>query len=233
MAGEEALTYAVSKFARTLACCSAVSEVLNDLAERVTAVLGVAGAGVSVLEAGQVRFAAASDERCAVLEQVQEAEQAGPGVDACSAGATVTVVGLAGARPGWGAYQRAAQDAGIAAVAAVPMCRDGQNVGAVDLYSAGRRDWSAADLGAAAILADMATCYLVHARELDQQSRLIGQLREALDSRIVIEQAKGVLAAERHISVEEAFEVLRRHARSHSASLHSVAEAVVNLGLRP
>jgi AmiR/NasT family two-component response regulator len=79
----------------------------------------------------------------------------------------------------------------------------------------------------------MATGYLVHAWERDRQYRLNEQLREALASRIVIEQAKGVLAAERHISVDEAFEVLRRHARSRAVSLHSVAQAVVSLGLRP
>jgi AmiR/NasT family two-component response regulator len=79
----------------------------------------------------------------------------------------------------------------------------------------------------------MAISYLVHAQELDRQRAINEQLREALDSRIVIEQAKGVLATERHIPVDEAFEVLRRHARSHSATLRSVAEAVVRLGLRP
>jgi hypothetical protein len=118
-------------------------------------------------------------------------------------------------------------------VASIPMRHDGESIGTVDLYSAARRDWCTGNLRAAGILADMATGYLVQARELDRQGRIVGQLREALDSRIVIEQAKGVLAAERRISVDEAFEVLRRHARNHAVSLRSVAEAVVSLGLRP
>jgi GAF domain-containing protein len=233
MAGQELLTHAVSQFARTLARGSAVSEVLNDLAARMTAVLGIAGAGVSVLESGQFRFAAASDERSVGLERAQEASQAGPGVDACRTGKIVTVASLPETAGEWDAYQRAAQGAGIVAVASVPMRHHSESIGTVDLYSASRRDWSAGDLRAAGILADMATGYLIQARELDRQCRVIGQLREALDSRIVIEQAKGVLAAERRISVDEAFEVLRRHARSHAVSLRSVAEAVVSLGLRP
>lgn len=233
MAEQELLTYEVSEFARAMARASAVSGMLTDLAERVTAVLGVAGAGVLVLESGQVRFGAATDERCAELERVQEAEQAGPGVDACRTGMIVTVADMTGASPEWGRYQRAAQDAGIAAVAWVPMCPDGECLGAVGLYSTERRDWHTDDLAAAGILADMATGYLVHARELDRQRGIIEQLREALDNRIVIEQAKGVLAAERHITVDQAFEVLRQHARSHSVPLRSVAEAVVSLGLRP
>ena len=233
MAGQELLTHAVSEFARTLARVSTPSEVLNDLAEQAEAVLAVAGAGVSVLESRQLRFAAASNERSAGLEGVQEARQAGPSVDACRTGKIATIADLAAAPRGWSAYQRAAQAAGIVAVASVPMDRDGQIIGAVGLYSTVQRDWFADDLGAAKILADMATGYLVHAGELAQQRRVTEQLRRALDSRIVIEQAKGVLAAEWHISVDEAFEALRRHARSHSTSLHSVAQAVVSLGLRP
>ncbi len=233
MADQELLTRAVSGFARTLARGCEISEVLSDLAARATEALAVAGAGVSVLESGQVRFVAASDERSAGLERVQETRQAGPCVDACLTGMIVTAADLPEASRGWDRYRKAAREAGIAAVASVPMRHEGHSIGAVDLYSAGRRDWSADDLGAATVLADMATSYLVHAWELARQTRVNQQLREALDSRIVIEQAKGVLAAERHISVDEAFEVLRWHARSHSASLRSVAEAVVRLGLRP
>ncbi len=233
MADQELLTYAVSEFARTLAQGFALSEVLNDLAERVAAVVGAAGAGVSLLESGQCRFAAASDERSAALERLQEAGQAGPCVDACLTGKTVTVSSLTEAASEWAGYRQAVRDAGIAAVAAVPMCHNGESVGTVDLYDVSPRDWSAEDLRVAGILADMATGYLVQAWELARQYRLNEQLQEALDSRIVIEQAKGALAAERHISVDEAFKVLRRHARNHSVTLRSVAEAVVNLGLRP
>ncbi len=233
MAGHDLITYEVSEFARTLARGAALDEVLGDLSERITALLGLTGAGVSVLESGLIRFAAATGDRAAALERVQEAEQAGPGVDACRTGMAVTVTDLPQTSRGWSRYQQAARDAGIAAVASVPMCHRDESIGALDLYSASQRDWSPADLGVIGILADMATGYLVHARELDRQERINEQLREALDSRIVIEQAKGVLAAERRISVDEAFEVLRRHARRHSTSLRSVAEAVVSLGLRP
>ncbi len=233
MAGHDLITYEVSEFARTVARGTAIDEVLGDLAERITALLSLTGAGVSVLESGMIHFAAATGDRAAALERVQQAEQAGPGVDACRTGMAVMVTDLPQASRGWSRYQRAARDAGIAAVASVPMCHGDESIGALDLYSASPRDWPAADLGVIGILADMATGYLVHARELDRQERINEQLREALDSRIVIEQAKGVLAAERRISVDEAFEVLRRHARRHSTSLRSVAEAVVSLGLRP
>lgn len=210
-----------------------MTDVLNDLTEQVTAALGVAGTGVSLWESGQCRFAAASDERSAALERLQEAVRVGPCVDSCLTGEAVTVSSLAETSRDWGAYRQAAQEAGIVAVAAIPMCRDGESVGTMDLYDVSARDWSAEDLHVAGILADIAIGYLVQAWELDRQRRLNEQLRTALDSRIVIEQAKGALAAERHISVDEAFKVLRQHARSHSVTLRSVAEAVINLGLRP
>ncbi len=88
------------------------------------------------------------------------------------------------------------------------------------------------DTAAARVLADIATSYIVNASELEQAHRTAEQLQDALDSRIVIEQAKGILAADGVVSMDEAFALLRRHARSHTASLRSVAEAVVNLGLR-
>ncbi len=104
-------------------------------------------------------------------------------------------------------------------------------VGALNLYSDQLRDWSGDDLAIAQVLADMATGYLVNGSERDKHQRLNEQLQHALDSRIVIEQAKGMLAVTHHISVQAAFDLLRGHARRHHASLRSVAEAVVNLGL--
>ena len=233
MADQKLLTEALSEFARTLAQGFAISDVLNDLAGQVTAVLGIDGAGVSVQDSGKLHFVTALDERCATLEHAQENVQAGPCVDAWYSGQTVTVSDLRETSRGWGSYEEVARGAGIVALASIPMRRNGESIGALDLYSVTRRDWSADDLAAARILADMATSYAVNASELDRQRRINEQLKEALDSRIVIEQAKGALAAERGISVDEACEVLRRHARSHSVTLRKVAEGVVSLGLRP
>lgn len=233
MADRELLMRALSEFARTLAKGFAVSDVLHDLAEQVTAVLGVDGAGVSVQDEGQLRFVTALDERAAALEDVQDAAQAGPCIDAWHSGKAVAVADLRQESHGWDNYEQAARKAGVVAIAGIPMQCDGQPIGALDLYSTSRREWSGEDLESARILADIATSYVIYSSELDRQRQLNKRLQEALDSRIVIEQAKGALAAERGISVDAAFEILRRHARSHSATLRSVAEAVVSLGLRP
>jgi GAF domain-containing protein len=233
MADQKLLTQTLSEFASTLVQDFTISDVLHDLAERVTAVVGADSAGVSLQHAGHLRFATALDERCSNLERVQESEQAGPCVDALAAGEVVAVADLAEAARGWGVYGQAARAAGIAAILGVPMRLGGEKIGTLNIYSNTRREWSEEDLGAALVLADIATSYLINASKLAHQRRLNEQLQEALDSRIVIEQAKGILSAERGISIDEAFELLRRHARSHRAALRSVAEAVVNLGLRP
>jgi GAF domain-containing protein len=233
MADQKLLTHTLSEFAATLVKDFTVSDVLHDLAERAMVVVGADGAGVSLQHDGHLRFATALDERCSNLERVQESEQAGPCVDALRTDEAVVVAHLAEAAGKWGAYGQAARDAGIAAILGVPMRLGGQKIGTLNIYSNTGREWSEEDLGAARVLADIATSYVINASKLAQQRRLNEQLQEALDSRVVIEQAKGILAAERGISTDEAFQVLRGHARSHRAALRSVAEAVVNLGLRP
>jgi AmiR/NasT family two-component response regulator len=106
-------------------------------------------------------------------------------------------------------------------------------IGALNLYDDSVRAWTTGDLQIAAVLADIATGYVVHASQLQKQRDLASHLQQALDSRIIIEQAKGVLANAYSTSVDEAFARLRRHARNHNARVSDVASAVVNLGLRP
>jgi len=233
MADQKLLTQTLSEFAATLVQGFTISDVLHDLAERATAVVGADSAGVSLQHAGHLRFVTALDERSSHLERMQESEQAGPCVEAWRSGKAVTVANLDEEQPGWGAYGQAARDAGIAAIAGIPMRLKGEKIGTLNIYSNTSRDWSEEDLDAARVLADIATSYVINASKLAQQRRINEQLQEALDSRVIIEQAKGVLAAERGISIDEAFQRLRRHARSHRAPLRTVAEAVVNLGLRP
>jgi GAF domain-containing protein len=232
MAHQKLLVRVLSEFARTLAGEFAVSDVLHDLAERVTEVLGVPGAGVSLADSGRIRFVAAIDEVTAAIERVQEDTQEGPCVDAHRAGELVLVADLRDDPGRWPTFAERARELGIVAVAGIPMSWNGTRLGALDLYSTARRDWLADDVVLAQVLADMATCYIAHASELERSRRTVEQLQEALESRVVIEQAKGMLAAERSISVNEAFELIRSHARSHSASLRAVGEAIVNLGLR-
>ena len=83
----------------------------------------------------------------------------------------------------------------------------------------------------AGVLADMATSYVVNASKLRQQEQLSEQLQHALDSRVVIEQAKGITASKHSVTIDAAYQLIRGHARNNNASLRTVAEAIVAVGL--
>jgi hypothetical protein len=226
------LTEALVSFARTLARGYDISDVLHDLVEHVTAVLGVTGAGVSLVEDSHLRFVTANREAVTALERAQESERQGPCIDALAAGRAVLVPRLVDRAATWPAYVARAQQVGIVSVASVPLT-NASPIGALDLYDDRPHEWTEEELTATRIFADIATGYVLGASELQRERRTVEQLQQALDSRIVIEQAKGILSADEKITLDEAFARLRRHANNHNATLRSVAEAVVHLGLRP
>ena len=90
-----------------------------------------------------------------------------------------------------------------------------QSIGAITVYARAPNRWIAEDIAAAEAMGDMATACLINASALRRQVELNGQLRSALDSRLVIEQAKGMVAPPGSVTVKEAFERIRGHARSH------------------
>lgn len=135
------------------------------------------------------------------------------------------------ARADWPAYRSEAERLGFHAVAGVPLGLASERFGALNLYDHGPREWTPEDIGLARILADVAAGYLVQAR-LEDSRRLAEQLQYALDTRVVIEQAKGVLSVELGVSVDEAFDRLRRYARNHNQNLRALAQSVVAQGYR-
>ena len=222
----------LSAFARALPSGYDVEVVLGDLTDSVSAVLALSGAGVSLAEAGRLRLVTAAGAAFEELERVQEDTQRGPCRDAFDSGAVVSCADVRSADDRWPEYAAAARRLDVAAVAGVPMRLADQTIGALNIFDAAPREWSAADLAAVGVLADVATSYLVNASTLRQQQQLNEQLTSALESRVVLEQAKGMTARDSGVSVDEAYHRIRRHARSHNTSLRAIAEAVVNLGLR-
>jgi GAF domain-containing protein len=209
-----------------------VDDTLQELAERATAMLGICGSAVSLATGDRLAFATAVPETVAALEHAQAKAQEGPCVQAYRTGEVVAIPDLARMTEGWDAYRATAAELGIGAVAGIPMRLDGTAVGALNLYAAGARDWSEEDLRAVHVLADMCTGLLVNSSRLQRQQQLTEQLQHALDSRVVIEQAKGIVAQVHNEDVGQAFERIRRHARNNHVGLRSVASAIVDLGLR-
>jgi GAF domain-containing protein len=234
MPDPDTLLDSLERFAAVLTSGYGVGDVLHDLTEETTEVLALTGAGVTLVHDGKQRFVTAAIDAIASLERVQENHQAGPCVDAVASMQPMTVSDLDNGKASqrWPDYTRAAQAAGIRAVAGVPMLAEGTAVGAVNLYSSPPRDWSREDLRVATVFANIATGYLLHASSARQHQRTSEQLQQALSTRLIIEQAKGVLANQHGISVDEAFALLRKHSRDHNTRIHDAARAVINGDLR-
>jgi GAF domain-containing protein len=222
----------LSRFAVVLPAHYDLEVVLNELTESVTAVLGLVGSGVTLAEEGELRFVTAVGEASGELERRQEEQQAGPCRDAFESGRVVRVTDVRLESDRWPEFSATATKVGVAGVAGIPMRLADEMIGAVNLYSPEPREWSDEDVAVARVLADVATSYVVNASKLHQQEQLSEQLQQALESRVVIEQAKGITAYLHTVSVDRAYELMRRHARNNNASLRVVAEAIVAVGLQ-
>lgn len=224
----------LSRFAVVLPGRYDLPDALGELTESVTSVLGLCGSWVTMADDDGPRLVTAMSRSVTELERdhSQLHPFACPCRDVHSTGEVVRVSDVRQKPTRWPEYSASAARLSIAGVAAIPMRLADQIVGALNLYSAEPRKWSDDDIAVAAVLADVATSYLVNASKLRQEQQLGEQLQEALASRIVIEQAKGIVAQQNSVPVEQAYQLIRSHARNHNASLRLVAEAVVAVGLR-
>ena len=205
-----------------------VVELFSSLAERVVQ-LGIASeAGILLVdEAGDLQFVAASHERTHLLELFQVQNQEGPCQDCFTTGAPVGAGDLAAASDRWPLFAPRAVSAGFRSVQAVPLRLRGAILGALNLFLT---DPGGIDREAEAVvqaMADVATIGLLQQRELDRAHAVQGQLQRALQTRIGIEQAKGIISERRGIEMDAAFALLRSYSRNHNQKLHDVARDVV------
>lgn len=218
----------VRSFTEILGGSYHIGDVLYDLADDVLGVLGCDGVGVAVRDPhGGLRFVAASDERVACIEEHELEVRDGPCHEALASGEQV-VSGDLEDEARWPAYRPVALERGARAVAGVPLLLGETPIGALSLYRLSPKTvCTDEDLQTAQLLADLATGYLTNQKALAEADKLNEQLRHALDSRVVIEQAKGVLAQRHDLDPGVAFELLRSHTRSVSRPIHDVAGEVV------
>lgn len=197
--------------------------------------LHVPGTALLVRRRGRWHVVAASDPAALDAERAQMVTQSGPGVEAATHAVACPVedLGSAGARRRWPEYVPLALARGIRSVAGVPMHAEGRLIGALDLLDHRPHAWTGDQLAPAEALADLTGSVVLLAVRMRGEHRRAEQLSRALDSRVLIEQAKGVIACSRGIDVDSAFRVLRKFARDRNAKLQQVAAAVVTLGLRP
>ena len=218
----------LAKIAQTLITEYAIADVLYDLCDDIVELLPVRGAGVMLAGGDDVlRFAAASDERVAFVEVLQESFDEGPCLDAYRLGREVEVADL-GADDHYPQFSPGALEHEMKSVRAFPMRVHGRLIGALSLYADEVVELDAPARAAAATLAASATAYILNHRALDEVVELAQQLQGALASRIVIEQAKGRLSEQLGVDVTEAFYRIRKHARDHGLRLRDVAQQLVD-----
>jgi GAF domain-containing protein len=222
----------LSRFAVVLPAHYDLEVALSELTESATQVLGLSGSGVTMAEEGRLRFVTAVGQASGELERNQEQQQAGPGRDAYDTGEVVRITDVRLESTRWPEFAATAARLNVAGVAGIPMRLADQIIGALNLYAPEPREWSDEDMAVAAVLADVATSYVVNASKLRQQEQLSEQLQHALQTRIVIEQAKGITSQQNAITIDQAYHLIRGHARSNNASLRTVSEAIVAVGLR-
>lgn len=205
-----------------------VVDFLQTLTDRCVELLGADAAGLMLTDQrGGLQLMAATLERARLLEVFELQIREGPCLECFTDGLPITNVELAEANRRWPVFTPAAIEAGFGATHALPMRLRGRVIGALNLFTDRPVRLSDKDLGVGQAMADVATIGLLHQRNAHEQTILSEQLQTALHSRVLVEQAKGALAARADMSVADAFTKLRTYARSNQLTLTDVAAAVV------
>lgn len=212
-----------------------VVELLEGLVDSCVDLLDVDEGGLMLTDQrGYLQVVAASSEAARLVELLQLQSEEGPCLECVTTGAAVTVPDLPTEHARWPTFAPAATSVGFSAVHALPLRLRDETIGALNLFTTGEHPpLGADDLRIAQALADVATIGILQQRSLSRTSLLAEQLQTALNSRIIVEQAKGVLAERGKLDMQAAFDRLRRYARTHNERLSDVAAHVVQGRLSP
>ncbi|MDQ1634279.1 MAG: hypothetical protein QOJ32_1088 [Frankiaceae bacterium] len=223
---ERLLAQVFVRLADTLVDDFDVVEFLQRLAADAVEILGVATAGVMLSDGrGGLRLLASSEERMRLLELFELQNQEGPCMDAFHNRRPVAASADEGRRL-WPQFAPAAAEQGFQFMCATPLQLRGNTLGALNLFRNDDTPFTSNDMAVANAMAKVAATGLLQQRSLNERQLLAEQLQTALQSRVVIEQAKGVLAEYLDISVDEAFQQLRRRARNTNRKLTELARDV-------
>jgi transcriptional regulator with GAF, ATPase, and Fis domain len=234
MAQEALIARALVEMADTLVGDFDVADLLARLADGCVNLLGVSAAGVMLASAqGDLRLVASSSEAMRVLELFELQAQEGPCLDGFRTGEPVEHANLRAGSGPWPHFASAAIEAGFQSVSALPLRLRHAIIGALNLFNVEQTPIEAVNLVVARAFADLAAISVVQHRGVTETQRSNEELSHALTSRILIEQAKGVIAGRTGIGIEEVFARLRRYARSHELRLTDVAQAAIDGTLEP
>ena len=222
-----------AKLADTLVDDYDVVDLLQLLVDQCRDVLDMTAAGILLADSrGELEVVASTSEASRLVEMMQLAAEAGPCIDSFRSGQRVSVPDIEATDKEWQQFSASALRQGFRSMDALPLRLRDSTIGTLNLL---RSDTGAAPedaILAAQAFADVATIGILQERTIRESAILSQQLQAALNSRIVIEQAKGVVSHTRGVSIDNAFTLMREYARAHGMGLSVVAARLVDRSLR-
>jgi GAF domain-containing protein len=211
-----------------------IVDLLTLLSDRCVEALDVTAAGVMIATPdGHLQVVASSSDAMRTLELFQLQSDQGPCVDAYRSGQPVINQDLNTNIGRWPRFSPQAMAAGFRSTHSLPMHLRDQTIGALNMFRADNGILAPDDVTAAQALADVATIAILQHRAITNTQALNEQLNHALNSRIVIEQAKGKISEAAHLDMDQAFQRLRHHARSHNLRLTDLAQNIATGIVQP
>ncbi len=203
-------------------------DLLQTLVERSAALLDATDAGILLADGtGRLEVVASTDERSQLVELMQLGHDGGPCVECFTSGLTITIPDISEVHDRWPLFRNAALAQGFHALHAVPLRLRDKTIGSLNLFRDQAGELGEFDVVAARALADVATIGILQERAVRESDVITEQLQRALDSRVIIEQAKGVTAYIKQVTVDEAFRLIRAYARDHQRGIVDVAGDIV------
>lgn len=224
---ESRITAAFVTVADTLTTNYDVVELLHTLVKESSWILGAEAGGLLLVDAdGDLQLMTSTSEAADVVELMQLAASSGPCIDCFTSGTSVSVRDIARDGGRWPEFQAAALAQNFRTVHTTPMKLRGDVIGTMNHFGTDGGGVSVRDAAVVKALADVATIGILQERIIREGNLVAEQLHRALDSRILIEQAKGVVANELSMTMDEAFSLIRKYARDRNLTIRSVAEQI-------
>lgn len=226
---EERIAETFVELADTLVDDFDAIDFLHMLAERSVELLDADAVGIMLADQrGGLHPVASSSEEARLIELFEAQNQEGPCLDCFRTGQPVSLAGLDEMRVAWPTFTGRLQEIGFGSAQAIPLRLRSETIGALNIFRSAPGRLSPAHERLGQALADVATIGLIQERVIAARDVLAEQLQSALNSRVVLEQAKGILAERAGLGVTEAFEMMRRHARSNGLKLSAVAADIID-----
>ncbi len=217
------------ELADTLVADFDIIDSLTVLAARCVEILDTAATGILLADTeGHLRLIAASSEQARLLELFQLQNDEGPCMEAFASGDSVVHSDISTAIERWPRFAPYALSAGYESVYAIPLRLRGNTIGALNLFRSHPGSLDGGDIALAQALADLATIAILQAAATTEAQQREEHLQYALDSRIIIEQAKGMLAEHANLDMASAFDQIRARARDTNTKLTDVAARIVS-----